>query len=74
MDANEARTRWDTAVTAVSTADPIRALALCLAMTYTADDLARDSVDRARRAGRTWEEIGAALSISKQAAQQRFGA
>jgi hypothetical protein len=30
-------------------------------------------IDAGRRAGMSWSEIGAALGISKQAAQQRFG-
>lgn len=32
-----------------------------------------DAVDAARMAGEPWSVIGAALGISKQAAQQRFG-
>jgi hypothetical protein len=31
-------------------------------------------IDAARRAGLSWTEVGATLGISKQAAQQRFGA
>jgi hypothetical protein len=33
----------------------------------------RDAVDAAREAGDSWTVIGAALDISRQAAQQRFG-
>ena len=32
------------------------------------------TVREARRAGLSWTEVGAVLGISKQAAQQRFGA
>ena len=31
------------------------------------------AVDAARTMGATWQEIGTALGVSKQAAQQRFG-
>lgn len=33
----------------------------------------RDAVDAAREAGDSWTVIGAALDITRQAAQQRFG-
>lgn len=33
----------------------------------------KKSVDRARAAGRTWQEIGDALGVTRQAAFQRFG-
>lgn len=35
-------------------------------------DLTRQAVDTAREQGRTWEEIGGALGISRQAAWERF--
>lgn len=38
-----------------------------------AQKVMRDMVDRARESGYTWEQVGATLHISKQAAQQRFG-
>lgn len=39
------------------------------------DELTREAVDRARSgdAPLSWAEIGAALGVSKQAAQQRYG-
>ena len=37
------------------------------------DDLLAESVQNARRAGRSWSEIGSALAMTKQSAQQRFG-
>lgn len=36
-------------------------------------EIARE-VERARRAGASWSEIGAALGMTRQAAQKRFGA
>ncbi|GAB2693633.1 hypothetical protein [Thalassiella azotivora] len=39
-----------------------------------AEEALRDAVRRAREAGDSWTVIGAALDISRQAAQQRFGA
>ncbi|GAA4397134.1 Clp protease N-terminal domain-containing protein [Tsukamurella soli] len=38
----------------------------------TADHLIGHFVDQARRSGATWAEIGAAMGVSKQAAQKRF--
>jgi len=43
-----------------------RAAAIC-------SDFQRSAVQQARRSGVSWVEIGDALGISKQAAQQRFG-
>jgi hypothetical protein len=38
-----------------------------------ADATLRAAVDRARAAGRTWQEIGDVLGVTRQAAFQRFG-
>src|SRR5689334_12977541 len=38
-----------------------------------ADALIGHFVDQARRAGHSWSEIGAAMGVTKQAAQQRHG-
>src|SRR5947209_19382503 len=40
-------------------------------ITDTADAVLGYFVDQARRAGQSWSEIGEALGVSKQAAQQR---
>jgi hypothetical protein len=37
------------------------------------DDAVTDAVHAARRANRSWAEIGAMLGVSKQAAQRRYG-
>src|SRR3989442_9481233 len=41
-------------------------------ITSKADLLLGHFVDAARHAGRSWAEIGAALGVTKQGAQQRF--
>jgi len=41
-------------------------------VTNTADALLSHFVDRTRRAGHSWTEIGTALGVSKQAVQKRF--
>lgn len=38
------------------------------------ENLLQARVDAARRHGRTWQEIGDALGVSRQAAQQKYGA
>lgn len=40
---------------------------------YLLECLERDIVVEARAAGATWDRIGRALIVSKQAAQKRFG-
>ena len=40
---------------------------------HAADSELRDAVMTAREAGDTWEVIGMALGVSRQAAYQRFG-
>jgi hypothetical protein len=51
--------------------------ALAITAAHVVADESRHSVQRwidgGRRAGMSWSEIGAALGISRQAAQQRFG-
>jgi hypothetical protein len=57
--------------------DPASFLALVAAARVgaeEADRLLHDAVIRARRAGHSWEAIGALLGTSRQAAQQRFAA
>src|SRR5690349_1790766 len=43
-----------------------------LELTETTDALLSHFVDRSRRAGHSWSEIGQALGVTKQAVQKRF--
>ncbi|HYD09728.1 MAG TPA: Clp protease N-terminal domain-containing protein [Acidimicrobiales bacterium] len=58
--------------------DPLSRLSSAMTVKADLDDLA-DSlighhVDQARKAGHSWSEIGAAMGVTKQAAQQRHSA
>lgn len=37
------------------------------------DELVIEAVEEARKAGYSWAQIGGALGVSKQAAQQKYG-
>ena len=56
--------------------DPLRQLSAAVMMAShlgdLADHLIGHFVDRARRAGASWTEIGRSMGVSKQAAQKRF--
>src|SRR3954463_5098657 len=58
------------------TEEPLRLLAtasaLAGAVPALADALLSHFVDRSRRAGHSWSEIGTALGVTKQAVQKRF--
>lgn len=51
--------------------DPVAALRAATALRRHADLLERDAVIRARLAGWSWREVGAALGISGQAAHKK---
>jgi len=53
--------------------EDLRAITSLAATIREADAALSGAVDRARRDGHTWSQIGTALGVSKQAAQQRFG-
>jgi hypothetical protein len=53
---------------------PLDALLYLQSVDDLVDDLTRSYVRRARAFGCTWAEIGAALGVTLQAAQQRYGA
>jgi hypothetical protein len=63
-------------VAALGGAGPVPLAALRAARTAAAaiKDATQGLVTEARQAGHTWQEIGQLLSISRQAAQQRFTA
>ncbi len=50
------------------------ASATAVELTDTTDALLSHFVDRSRRAGHSWSEIGGALGVTKQAVQKRFTA
>jgi hypothetical protein len=52
---------------------PLKAVVEALELTRAADRTLRAAVERAREAGHSWQEIGAVLGTSRQAAFQRFG-
>lgn len=53
--------------------DPLTAVSSARRLARSVDDALRAAVQRARAAGRTWQEIGDLLGTSRQAAFQRFG-
>jgi hypothetical protein len=62
--------------TRAQSGDPVHQLAAAVEMADELRDLGDELLDRyvtaAREHGRSWADIGAALGVSKQAAQQRF--
>ena len=55
------------------TASPMSALLSARTVAEAIEQATHLFVEQARTAGRTWQEIGELLSITRQAAQQRFG-
>jgi len=51
----------------------IRSVRIASELAATSADALRLSVETARAAGRTWQELGDVLGVSRQAAFQRFG-
>jgi DNA-directed RNA polymerase specialized sigma24 family protein len=58
--------------TAASGADPRVGLRAALALRRLAETLERLQVENARRAGWSWQEIAAALDVTKQAVHKRY--
>jgi hypothetical protein len=52
---------------------PLAALAVASQLVAHAEQRTIDAAVKARRDGRTWEQVGDALGVSRQAAFQRFG-
>lgn len=51
----------------------LRAITSLADTIHEAEAALASAVDRARHDGRSWSQIGTALGVSKQAAQQRYG-
>ena len=60
--------------TAASGPDPKVGLHAALALRRLADALERLQVENARRSGWSWQDIAAALEVSKQAVHKRYAA
>src|ERR1700726_5022899 len=58
---------------APSQLSPMSALLAARTIAEASDDATRTFVEQARDRGHTWQEIGDLLTITRQAAQQRFG-
>jgi hypothetical protein len=54
--------------------DPLRQLDAARRQRAAAEELEAAQVEAARKAGATWNEIGACYGLTKQGAQQRFRA
>lgn len=63
---------------ALGIADPLDRVRALLQVRDTfgaqVEELARTAVDEGRAAGLTWDDIGSAFGVTRQAAQQRWGA
>jgi DNA-directed RNA polymerase specialized sigma24 family protein len=59
--------------TAASAADPKTGLRAVRALRRLLEELERTQVLRARRLGWSWQEIGDALDVSRQAVHKKYG-
>jgi hypothetical protein len=67
--------RITAALGALEIADgPVRRLDAARRLREAAEELEADQIEAARKAGATWNEIGACYGLTKQGAQQRFRA
>ena len=64
----------DRMATAAGSADPAVGLRAALALRRLAEALERLQVQNARRKGWSWQDIAAALEVSKQAVHKRYAA
>lgn len=64
---------WESQTGAGSPTPGLEAVRIANELAATAAVALRLSVDSARAAGRTWQELGDVLGVSRQAAFQRFG-
>ena len=56
------------------TTDPIERLKTSRRIREAAEELEAEAIEDARQSGATWREIGIYYGLTKQGAQQRFGA
>lgn len=61
------------ATTQAARTDATAALSELAALRSLVDGLTVDYVEKCRREGRSWAQIGACLGVSKQAAHERYG-
>lgn len=59
-------------MTAAASQDPAERLRAVVVLRRMAETLEADNVTAARRAGWTWEEIGDALGVSRQAVHKKY--
>ena len=59
--------------TAASASDPSTGLRAVRALRRLLEELERTQVLRARREGWSWQEIGEALDVSRQAVHKKYG-
>jgi len=75
-DRAEALERWaddvDSEDLEVADTEPLRVIAELAEQRNEVDEGLVEAVRRARRAERSWAEIGAMLGVSKQAAQRKY--
>lgn len=65
-------TEMQDAMTALDGDDPANGLRAVVVLRRLVEALEGDHVVRARRAGWTWEEIGDALGVSRQAVHKKY--
>jgi hypothetical protein len=73
MDTDDVSTSLTILELALLDPEPLKALRACRSLQRTITDEIQDRVFDARAQGASWGDVGFALAITKQAAQQRFG-
>jgi hypothetical protein len=73
QDARPSGSQESSAGTSSSSPAGLEAVRIASQLSATTAAALRLSVERAREAGRTWQELGELLGVSRQAAFQRFG-
>ncbi len=70
---NIGRDAYQAAMDRIDNREAVYALEAVATAQAGVDVIARQAVAMARQDGETWEAIGTALGVTRQAAQQRFG-